>query len=177
MTKLNFQVRPDGQGPFNCLLEITQEYVDVTTIGGVHVPNLAWEFVDEAGHYHAFGKDESLPTVDRHVVRHECSDPECDGVDEIRTVCKLCAEPITPAYNVDSGQKAIPGRSFWEASILGVHLAINTKVSLSFSEPATGHVQYFGIGQVVGNGLETHDGGATYITRVFGQGPLARKGK
>ena len=48
-------------------------------------------------------------------------------------------------------------------------------MSLSFSEPATGHVRYFGIGGVVGNGLETHNGGATYVTKVYGGGPLARK--
>jgi hypothetical protein len=188
-TRLVFQVRPDGQGPFSCALEVTQQYVDVSSFSGERHPNLAWEFVDEAGHYHAFAKDETLPTLDRHVTHRTCGEldhlhtdldevDECGGYDEIRTVCKLCAEPVEPAYVTEAPRaKAIPGRSFWEATIYGVHLEVGSKVSLAFSEPATGRVQWFGIGGVVGNGIETYDGGATYVTRVFGDGPLARKGK
>lgn len=187
MTKLVFQVRPDGQGPFQCALEVTSEYVEVTTMMEERRPNLAWEFVDHAGHYHAWAKDETLPTADRNVRHVTCREAdhlhtdldeaeECGGEEQITTVCKLCAEPVEPAYVTEApAPQSMPGRSFWTADIFGVHLAPGSKVSLSFSEPATGRVRYFGIASVVGIGIQGHNGDITCVTKMYGDGPLSRK--
>ncbi len=158
MTELSLQVRPNGQGPFDCILRITQEYVEVIARAGAQIPDQAWEFVDEAGHYHSWSKDEASPTLERRVGWRS---------NEIQTVCVLCAEPVTPAYTTEPTRRAVPGPPSWEAEIFGFHLAVGSKVSLSFSGPATGRVRYFGVGCVVETGP---DG-----TKVLGQGPLGRK--
>ena len=178
-----------GLGPFPCTLEVTQEYVDVSSFTSESRPDLAWEFVDEAGHYHAWTKDETLPTLDCHVQHSTCGDSgnrqtdldemdECGGEDHMISVCKLCTEPVEPAYVTEAPRsKVVPGRSFWEATIYGVHLKVATQVSLSFSEPATGRVHYFGIGNVDSIGAYAHEGEPTPVTKVYSDGPLARKGK
>jgi hypothetical protein len=175
--KLEFQVRVDAQGPYECNLEMTTDVIDVTTFLGRQVPNLAWEFVDETGHYHSFSKDGKLPTLQIHVQHMNCSiqgphdDDECEGWDKRFAVCRLCAEEVEPKYEVDHSPEFVPGRSQWTAEIRGVHLEPGKDVSLAFSTAHTGRVRYFGTGKVMA--LNITD--ATYVTLIGGQGELARK--
>lgn len=184
MTALEFQARVDAQGPFRCSLEVTSEVIDVSTAAGSQVPNLAWEFVDEAGHYHSFTKSEELPTLQRSVIHHPADEAEVpdddeeipDGWDEIIHVCRLCAQPVAPQYVADHSTKVIPGRSFWEATLYGVHLEIGTKVSVAFSTPHDGRVRYFGVADVLANNItSTLQDEVAYVTKLYGDGPLGRK--
>jgi hypothetical protein len=169
VSRLEFQVRVDAQGPYECNLEMTTDVIDVTSAFGVRSPNLAWEFVDEAGHYHSFTKDGHLPTTSVHSIIHGAgSDEEWT---ETYRVCKLCAETIDPKYDVDHSTQVMPGRSSWIAEVRGVHLEAGKEVSLAFSTAHTGRVRYFGIGKVIA--LNITD--STYVTLVGGTGELGRK--
>lgn len=173
---LEFVARVDAQGPFRANLEMGTDEVEVTTLTGVRSPDTAWEFVDETGHYHSWTKDGQLPTMDRHEVETAPAWEDEDGEEYPATVeviyrCKLCHEEVEPKYTVDHSRQFIPGRSYWSAEIMGVHLHPGDKVSVSFSTAHTGHVRWFGIAQV-GN-ISIQD--ATYVTKLHGAGPLGRK--
>jgi hypothetical protein len=178
--RLEFVARVDAQGPFRANLEMGTDEVEVTTATGVHTPDLAWEFVDEAGHFHAWTKDGQLPTVDRHVERIPCGHmhgdleelEECGGSERVTIVCKLCGEDVEPKYNVDHSRQFIPGRSYWSADIYGVHLHPGDKVSVVFANGHTGRALWFGIAEVGPISIED----STYVTRLNGAGPLGRKG-
>jgi hypothetical protein len=180
-TALEFVVRVDAQGPFRCTLEQETDVIDVTTATGTHTPNLAWEFVDEAGHYHAWTKDGKLPTVAVTVNHFPCNhdhedEDECGGWDESKTVCLLCAEPIEPKYVVDHSKRYLPGRTRWEANVYGVHLEYGMKVSLAFANAHTGRVLWFGMGQVVAQNITTEMDAVAYVSKVTGVTALGRKG-
>lgn len=173
---LEFVARVDAQGPFRANLEAGQDVVDVTTMTGRHTPNLAWEFVDEAGHYHSWTKDGELPTLSRHEERipyPNMSEDIDEAEEEVRVtlVCKLCGETVEPKYDVDHSPQFIPGRSYWNATVYGVHLHPGDMVSMSFSTARTGRVRYFGVAQVTA--IEIKE--ATYVTQLAGAGPLGRK--
>ena len=183
MTALEFVVRVDAQGPFRCTLEQETDVIDVTTATGTQSPHLAWEFVDEAGHYHSWTKDGNLPTLAVTVNHFPCNHmhtdleelEECGGYDETKTVCLLCAEPVDPKYVVDHSKQYIPGRSHWESNVYGVHLEMGMKVSLAFANAHTGRVLWFGVGEVVAQNITTETEAVAYVTKVVGISPLGRK--
>jgi hypothetical protein len=179
---LEFQVRVDAQGPFRATLEMVTESIDVSSMNGKSVPNLAWEFVDEAGHYHAWTKSEDLPTLHRSVRHIECDhvhdddEDECGGWDKITYACRICAEEVEPAYVTDFTPQLMAGRSYWEARVMGVHLEPGTKVSVSFSTPHDGRVRYFGVAGVLSNEItSTLADEVAYVSKLYGDGPLGRK--
>jgi hypothetical protein len=179
---LEFVARVDAQGPFRVTLEMGTDEIDVTTATGVRHPDLAWEFVDEAGHYHAWTKDGQMPTVDRNVERipcrgfscvliHDDDEETCGGDEKVTIVCKLCGEVVEPKYTVDHSRQFLPGRSYWNADVYGVHLHPGDRVSVSFATAHDGHVRWFGIAQV--GAISIKD--STYVTTIHGAGPLGRK--
>lgn len=178
---IQLQARVDAQGPFRASLEQHTDVIDVSTAWGTQAPNLAWEFVDEAGHYHAWTKAHTLPTLDLHVEHVPCvlehEDPdECGGEDKTTYACRLCGAAVEPPYVRDSSKQVLPGRSWWDAIIYGVHLEMGMRVSVAFSDAPTGRARWFGIARVVGQEVTTDGDGATYVTKLSGEGELGRKG-
>lgn len=84
-------------------------------------PDLRWERVDRAGHFHAYSSDGTLPTLE---ARDEqmpcpggCDDPGCDGYTVTHYQCVICGEEIEPERVPDSGPKTFPGPTFWTVEV------------------------------------------------------------
>jgi hypothetical protein len=103
-------------------LHVQQEWIDVRTMTPPMKPDLGWEYIDQAGHYHAFSDGgKQLPTLDqmsRHVGCDGCDEHECEGWDEQYWRCQQCLEEITPGMKPDyTDPQKIPGRKTWQVRL------------------------------------------------------------
>jgi hypothetical protein len=130
-------------------LLVEQETIDVFTRNGSK-PDLSWTHVDKAGHFHAYGHEGNLPTLDRQVLPVPC-DGSCGGIcggeGSTRTVyrCLLCGKKVKPQRIDDSGVKRIPGRKTWT---LVVEATVPDE-RFSFTAVVDGGRQYFGLAERV----------------------------
>lgn len=187
MTALSFLAHVDNLGPFPAKLEVTQETVDVSTLGGARVPDLAWETRDESGHYHAWTKDGDLPTLGRTVTSAPCRTQDCiDGEDEpcygmeaIAYSCLICHAEIEPAYKLaPPSPEFIPGRQYWEASVLDLYLDPPQLVSVMFTHEPVGKqrtIVLFGVGTVTESAAKDRTDRVEYVTKIYGNGALGRR--
>lgn len=90
-------------------------------------PDPSWEFVDKAGHWHAFAMDGELPTLERYEKRvpHDGSCGgvcEGEGTVEVRYRCRACGKRVRPAWVPDEAARTatMPGRQSWSVTIKGV---------------------------------------------------------
>lgn len=90
---------------------ITNEVQIVRTAGTPTKPDPAWEFIDAAGHFHAYAGDD-LPTCDPYYIGHPCSfddhEDECEGWIETTYVCAICRESVKPGRVPDRTEFFIP---------------------------------------------------------------------
>lgn len=124
----------NGKSLVNCELNVEVEQVDVTTRTE---PDPHWTFIDAAGHFHAYTKDFTLPTL-RRVEIFVAVEPEMDDDDEplageldefwdgvgadysyTEHHCRICDENIVPGTRSTMGQKSVPGRTSWSVDITG----------------------------------------------------------
>jgi hypothetical protein len=140
-------------------------------------PDPGWTLIDEAGHYHAFGRDGKLPTLvarNRHI---EC-DGSCGGVcggegyDITQHFCAICDELIEPDYVPDSGAHLIPGPRSWTVEVDDLVQGAVVTVRIV----ANGEV-LFGVASV-GSFEVTHDGDDRQArTVLYGRGELGRRAR
>jgi hypothetical protein len=176
VSRVNF-IRPtaaiNNATPVECELDYKVEQIDVTTLGGTE-PDPAWEFVDAAGHYHAYDTEMKVPTTrqvaflmphDDNCPQHYDdsydaelepeSDEPCGGWARYETQCELCAEQIAPGRRHE-GPKSIPGRSSWTLKVPG-QFSLTERVSVKvtagpratffgFAQPFNCHGEIGGIG-------------------------------
>src|SRR5258706_15982310 len=62
MMQTEATVSINGAEPVEAQFAIEIERIDVTTLGHSE-PDMAWEFTDSAGHFHAFDHEGKLPTL------------------------------------------------------------------------------------------------------------------
>jgi len=184
--------------PVECELDYQVERIDVTTISGTE-PNPAWEFVDAAGHYHAYDTEMKVPTTrqvafpmphDDNCPQHDldddylddyaielvddvnhADDEPCEGWTRYETQCELCGEQIAPGRR-PQGPKSIPGRSSWTLKVPGQY-SLTDRVSIKVT--AGSRTTFFGFAQP----FRSHD---VIGTTEFGIGttefqcwPMARR--
>lgn len=136
-------------------VHIQHDMIDVTSFIPKMQPDPAWQFVDEAGHFHAFTLRGELPTIETKYRRVSCADQQdcnCDGYDEAERVCRICGEEIAPGYEVVAppGEKEfIPGQVSWRVTDVPVDGAtpLFGLVSVRCRSDDGAH-EYFGIAQV-----------------------------
>lgn len=166
----------DGGAEVPAELDIETEQIDVTTTGKT-VPDMAWEHVDQRGHYHAWTDGGELPTLDVRSEHEECTgshdlDPDdplfidCEGYDVTVHSCKICGEIVEPGtkFIPSFGREYTPGRTTWTVRV-GAHLEHGQSVSVLLR---TGASSAFGIGQVV----KVDEGTST----IVGAGELGHRG-
>lgn len=114
----------NGAAPVPCQLSIQTDQIDVSTFTASK-PDPSWEFVDAAGHFHAFDHEGNLPTVARReeLIRAE---PDAEELDDdwdvseytiIHMVCALCGERIEPRRVPDNPYRTIPGRTSYTVTL------------------------------------------------------------
>jgi hypothetical protein len=156
----------NGIPVYSITLEVGQDMVDVTTIGGSK-PDEGWEFRDGAGHYHAWTKDGKLPTLKlrlkEHIPCHDYDECGCPGTDVMANYCVVCDEEVEPKRVHDPGPHYIPGRSWWTAEVSGAVLHQGTDVVLMFRStgpdgvlPARQRVR-FGVARVTSTALHVDE--------------------
>ncbi len=169
MIEVNATVSINGGDPVRCGFGVHVERVDVSSFGH-YEPDQSWEWVDPAGHYHAFDHDGQLPTLVSRVHEEppedepvEVAEPTAvdDGDDywdefaesypETRSHCLLCDAEVEPRYRyVDTSgyHQYAPGRTSYELSVDGpvpterfsVAVTIGDKVYFGFAAGAQAYV-------------------------------------
>jgi hypothetical protein len=166
---------PEVQGE----LFIEVEQVDVTP-GTKTRPDMAWEFVDDRGHFHAFDADGNLPTLEARSEHRDCTmpgehDDDCEGYYVTVYTCSICGQIIEPQYVVTHpapGSEFMPGRMHWNVE---VHQELERGQRVSVAMRA-GDEMCFGVG-IVGNVVhaEGRPDGVHVVTAIHGAGVLGRR--
>lgn len=175
MTAVSAKVRVDNREPVAGTLEVVTEVVDVTSLTATK-PNLAWEFIDPAGHFHAWDREGKLPTLDTVSELISCLAPDecgCEGYSVARYVCAICAWDVNPAVVPDPGPHTMPGRSWWVVTAR-VELEMGAMVSVVISSGDTAP-KFFGVARVSSVDVDGGPAGITYVSHLQGAGPLGRK--
>lgn len=151
-------------------VSISTESIEIPYLRYVE-PDLTWEFIDAAGHFHAYDNSGSAPTLEKfsrlvETCTFDCCDEEYE---ETAWRCRVCREEIEPGTKVRFNHtKTLPGRMEWEMEIM---------LPNPPAPPPGAHVSAR-VGPVFGVGIVTEirwefDSGATL--RILGSGPLGRR--
>lgn len=178
---LNVIIRVDNRPAVKGSLEMGTDMVDATSMHETR-PNLAWEMVDPAGHFHAWDRDgKTLPTLDSHTRHVDCEGDHVGGTEDLTCydvryyACKICGWEVTPERFPDPGPHLIPGRSWWTATVEGLELEYGQTVSVVLSA-GDGAARYFGVARVgTTGGIGAVGGEFTAMATLHGAGPLGRK--
>lgn len=115
----------NGAEPVLCGFAIDVEQVDVSTFGHWK-PDMAWEYLDPAGHFHAFDHDGELPTLERREQLPERGDVPPDDdywfSDEVVTYhCLVCGAEVEPRskYVPTPYRQFAPGRTSYALTMVG----------------------------------------------------------
>lgn len=180
---LPVSITVDGRKASGGTLEQGTDMIEVTALIQSQ-PDLAWEFVDPAGHFHAWTKDGKLPTLDKRVEHVECTlepddDPdedECSGYDRTFYVCRICAFEVKPNTINDPSRRYIPGRSWWTVVVEGLDNLEYSKMVSVVMTVGDGAAKYFGIARVgTTGGMGAVDGPWVPMATLTGAGELGRK--
>jgi len=163
------------------------EDLDVTTISPPTKPDPAWEFVDAAGHFHAWDDMGKLPTLmskEITVQPESDEDVEDDGdADEDEwedenpawsytvQACMICGEQVTPGRIPDSKPDRVLGRMSWSVEVEH-RLPVGERVVVRVH---SGTRTAFGVGIVTsarGVRLRERDPLTSGWSTITGAGPL-----
>jgi hypothetical protein len=175
------QVSIDGGPPVAGSLDVQVETIDVSMASKTE-PDMAWEFVDAFGHYHAWSQeaDNPLPTLRgriRHVecVGHGADGEDCEGYDVTVYDCVICGQPVEPKTITYTSpfRETAPGRKHWTVQVdSDVPLAHGTLYSVRVS---IGPELLFGVGTVLTSEFNRDLIPGAYPTTICGVGPLGRR--
>jgi hypothetical protein len=170
----------DNSPPMRGGIKIEREFTRVRLMTET-TPDLKWQHVDEAGHFHAYDDDGKLPTLVKKSLHkncdgEQCGDLDCDGYDVTWHECQLCEKEIKPGsitrYDVE---RQIQERYEWEVSAykpFGVEGPPMPRDRVSIRVD-TAKDTYFGIGQVRGVEGDRHG----YSLRIVGASELGTRSK
>jgi len=179
------RIRVDNRDPLPGGMEMGTDVIDVTTIGGRTLPNLAWEFTDPAGHFHAWDRAGTTPTLDKNLVHHLCeaeSHEVGDGDDEdpcacwseVKYACSICGWEVEPATMTDHSPEVVPGLSWWSVEVRGLELERGAKVSVVITA-GDETPKFFGVAVAIATDYHTEEDKLLTVTRLQGTGALGRK--
>jgi hypothetical protein len=154
-------------------LSVEVEQIDVRTMTEATEADPAWSFTDAAGHFHAWSKDSTLPTLrswrDESSYCEMCRD-EHEG--ELQWACMICLTVVKPGTRVRAVQPpdTVPGRKSWRIEglpfdqpiaqdVQGVQVSVRVVAHAALS---AGGDEYFGVA-------------ARYADVLHGVGELARR--
>lgn len=169
-------------------LTIEVEQIDATP-SRVTKPDMGWEHVDSAGHYHAWTDDGTLPTLTPRTEHVDCAgahldadysfdededeDEECEGYDITVYDCAACGERIEPktiSYT-PRGREVVPSRKHWTVTASGVALTAADMVSVKVTTPGA---VLFGVGMAE-TAVQDTPFGPQATTTITGVGELGRR--
>ena len=139
--------RIDNGPPLPCALTVEQEvHVETTSLAQ---PDSGWEHVDSSGHWHAYGENHELPTLEVRTEHQDCDGScaygACEGFAVDRCYCRICGAEVRPGVKEGPHTVTRPGVKSWHLEVDGYPGAPNDRVSVRIST-ATG--TYFGVAQV-----------------------------
>lgn len=151
-------------------LSVEIEQIDVRTISKATEADPAWSFTDAAGHFHAWSKDNTLPTLRSWAESSYCEQCRDEHECELQWVCMICAAVVKPGTRVRAEQppSTVPGRKSWRIEGLPFDQPIAQGMQVSVrvvALPAFGVVgsnEYFGVA-------------ARYADVLHGVGELAER--
>lgn len=162
-------------------LTVETERIDVTSATETR-PDPDWEFIDAAGHFHAWStdKDHELPTLDARSEHVDCDfghsdeDYECEGYEITVYSCSICAEIIEPATitKTPTFRRFVNGLTSWEV-VAAVEVEPGKRVSVRID---AGGTTYYGIATVTGTWwIPDATAGQRASTMLVGVSPLGRR--
>lgn len=156
----------DNGGPLDGTFDWHVDQIDVSTALGTTRPDPGWEFVDAAGHFHAYTDTDGLPTLERvgEFVAYDEPDDETGetGYTLERWRCRICGEVVEPGRVTEhpGGQRAFaPGRMSWSVTVPAYMLAVRVSVRIE-----RGDRVYFGVAEVVSAAVV--DGAASTLVGI-----------
>jgi len=162
----------NGADPVPGEVSVETEMIDVSTMTASR-PDMRWEYVDAAGHFHAYDNDGNLPTLVRRddnprSVAEEYYD---DEYVPWHLECDLCGEEIQPQRLADDPHRTIPGRTTFTVTV-------QAKVPQGrFSVVATTPDRvWFGVGEGHVVRAESFGAGVT-VTSMVWCGPMSWRPK
>ncbi|HEY9415197.1 MAG TPA: hypothetical protein VIQ30_10590 [Pseudonocardia sp.] len=164
----------NGQ-PVSGVLTIDTEMIHVQLEREVR-PDMRWEFVDAAGHWHAYDKNGRLPTIDARSEHVDCpggcGSDSCEGYEVTIHYCAICGEEIKPKTKVTSPgpERWEPGRKSWRVEI--EQPVTDEKVSVRIK---AGDRVFFGIAIRGSWHTEGAPGLMRTRTTLVGTGPLGER--
>lgn len=140
--------------PATGVLSIEQE-VRTERFERLDDPDLDWEYTDPAGHFHAWAKDKTLPTLVTSRRDVPCNGgcglgPSCEGYSDVLWHCRICEAVVEPGTVTEfNATRRFPGLKHWSlAAHGGVELwNCDREVGVRFQHDDR---EWFGIGYVTG---------------------------
>lgn len=164
-----------------CTLAIERE-IEMVYTDGAMAPDMAWQTVDDMGHFHAYSEDKSLPTLRRRD-RHVPCDGACGGVcggegyTAVEYVCAICGRTVDPGVLPERGPIAVPGRKSWSVEIQdapGTPYPVGHVVIVRV-ESEDGDLYAFGVAKVAGSDIRVTRSRMTYSCTLINAGPLGTR--
>jgi hypothetical protein len=150
-------------------LSVEVEQIDVRTMSKATEADPAWSFTDAAGHFHAWSKDSTLPTLRSWAESSYCETCQEEHERELQWVCTICVATVKPGTRVRAVQppSTVPGRKSWRIEGLpfdqppreGVQVSVRVVAHAALS---AGGDEYFGVA-------------ARYADVLHGVGELAER--
>lgn len=166
------QVTINNGAPVPGKLDIRTEMIEIRSLTATK-PDPNWTHIDEAGHFHAYGRDGKLPTLIRSLRQvacgGECGDSGCEGYETVEHECSICNAEVIPECVADDPVKSIPGPTSWEV-LVEQYVEVGQSVSVRVTTP---NGTYFGVAQSVG--FEAESGRPT-VSRLIGDSELGQAG-
>jgi hypothetical protein len=164
--------------------EVDQQVLDISSDRATK-PDPAWSLVDDAGHFHAFDADGSLPTLDGTRVPMPC-DGSCGGVCEgegysvTRYTCRACGQEVRPVWVPDVAARTatMPGMKDWSVQVEfhdqpPPQWKRDDLVSVRLEDDPEG--VRFGLGYCVGRSVARGLDGVVVTVTISGAGPLGTR--
>jgi hypothetical protein len=180
------KVQVNNDVPVAGTINIEYEQLYVGTIAEPTKPDPSWEFVDAAGHFHAYDIDGKLPTLVAKTYADDSSggdlepddDPDGEWDDQPWSItvdaCRICGEHVTPGRIPAARVDYMPGRMHWTVTVAR-YLPVGGNVTVRIDMGAT---MAFGVGLVtaarVGRSA-TSEPVMVGESTIIGNGPLGRR--
>lgn len=154
-------------------LTVEQEQIEVRSLTATR-PDLRWEYVDQAGHFHAYDKDGKLPTLETRFEQLPCpggcDDPGCEGYTVTHYHCAICGEEVEPG-RVPDPLTFVPGRTSWTVEVEARVTDERVSVRLTTGAPLD-PFEAFGVAARGNIRAEGGSGGVRVWTTLHGVTPL-----
>jgi hypothetical protein len=129
----------NGAEPVPAMFSMDTAVIDVSGLTASK-PDMSWEFIDAAGHFHAYDHEGNLPTIVHREERIEVErgpepdltqqlwdedaddfwtddDDERDGYSITHIECGICGEAVTPQRITSDPRRMIPGRTDYRLTL------------------------------------------------------------